>query len=116
MYQATGWYVGECAHFCWIGWRSDGEVHPSLETALTEIYPNPASGSATIFFSLSRSQKVSLKLFDMTGRLVATLEDEIFEEGENEFHWNTSGTNAGVYFLRMETESYGETRMVSIIK
>ncbi|MBK5285588.1 MAG: T9SS type A sorting domain-containing protein [Bacteroidia bacterium] len=115
-YRANFWYFGTgCfGSCCWVRLDSDEGVSPT-ETSFTSIYPNPTSGSATVSFYISQTQKVSFKLFDMTGRLVATLEDEIFEEGENEFYWNTSGTSAGVYFLRMETESYSETKKLSLI-
>jgi len=81
-----------------------------------EVYPNPVSNSTTISFSLSKSQKVSLKIFDVSGRLVSTLADKIFEAGENELVWNASEVNAGVYFLRMETASYSENRKLIVAK
>ena len=115
-YLANGWYFGNCSRFCCLNWIRTGEVIPGIETSLTDIYPNPASGSATVSFSLSQTQKVSFKLFDMTGRLVSTLEDEIFEEGENEFLWNASGVNAGIYFLKMNAGSDSETKKISVIK
>ncbi len=47
------------------------------------IFPNPFCNSTTISFSLSQAQNVSIKIFDVNGRLVATLADKIFEAGEN---------------------------------
>ena len=115
-YQSNGWRIGKCpnGHCCWFV-RLDEEA-ANTETSLTEIYPNPASGSSTIFFNLSESQEVSFKLFDITGRWAATIEDGFFEEGENEFIWNVSDTPAGIYFLRMEAGSYSESKKVSVIK
>ena len=48
------------------------------------VSPNPVSGSSVIYFFLEQSQKVSLNIFDVNGRLVSNLADKIFEDGENE--------------------------------
>jgi hypothetical protein len=55
----------------------------------TEIFPYPISNSTTISFSLFESQKVALKIFDVNSKLVSTLADKIFEEGETKLEWNT---------------------------
>ena len=86
------------------------------ETSLTTIYPNPVLNSTTISFSLSQSEIVSLKIYDMTGRLVTTLTDATFEEGNNEIVWNANDVNAGIYFLRMEAGSYSAMEKFSVIK
>jgi len=80
------------------------------------IYPNPFSTSANIFFALDEAQNVSLKVFDMNGRLVTILADASFEEGDNEIVWNAAEVNAGIYFLRMETASYSENRKLVVVK
>src|SRR5437870_945868 len=77
------------------GFLVDNQV--AVSTSIS-IFPNPASNSTTISFSLEQSQKVSLKVFDMNGRLVSTLADKIFEEGKNELMWSTENVNGGIYF------------------
>jgi Secretion system C-terminal sorting domain/Beta-propeller repeat len=67
------------------------------------LFPNPFSNSTTISFFLSRSQKVSLRIFDLNGRLVTTLADKIFDAGENELVWNASEMNTGIYFLQLQS-------------
>ncbi|MEO8088015.1 MAG: T9SS type A sorting domain-containing protein [Bacteroidota bacterium] len=86
------------------------------ETVLTDIYPNPVSQSATISFSLEQSEKISVKIFDMTGRIVQTLADGLFAEGENKIEWNVENENPGIYFLRMDAEDYSHIEKLSIIK
>jgi hypothetical protein len=76
------------------------------------IYPNPVSNSSTISFSLSQSQKVYIKVVDVSGRLVATLADKIFEKGENKIVWNAADVIAGIYFLKMNA---GDASMVTKI-
>jgi hypothetical protein len=70
------------------------------------IYPNPVSSSAIISFLVTGSQKVSLQLFDVNGKLVSTLADNFFEEGQYQIVFDAGKINAGIYFLKMQT---GET-------
>ena len=80
------------------------------------VSPNPVSGSTVISFFLEQSEKASLKIFDVNGRLISTLADKVFEEGENELAWNAADVNAGIYFLRMETAGYSENRKLIVAK
>jgi len=82
------------------GFLVDNQV--AVSTSIS-IFPNPASNSTTISFSLEQSQKISLKVFDMDGRLVSTLADTMFEEGKNEILWKTDNVNTGVYFLEFQS-------------
>jgi hypothetical protein len=118
-YSHNGWYYGDCSAgaCCWI--RPEGELPSSeapTETSLTAIFPNPSHGAATITFTLSQSEKVSLKIFDMNGRLVATAADENFDAGENELIWNSDKVNAGVYFLQFQSEENIQTQKLIVTK
>jgi hypothetical protein len=79
-------------------------------------YPNPFTNSTTISFSLSQLQKISFKVFDMSGRLVNTIADRFFESGEQQITWNTNDVKAGIYLLRMESANYSETKKLVVIK
>ncbi len=83
---------------------------------ITSIFPNPFSNSTTISFSLAQFQKVSLQIFDVSGRLVATLADKIFEAGENEIMWDAENVNAGIYFLKMQTGDVLKTEKLVVTK
>jgi hypothetical protein len=87
------------------------------ETNLSlNVFPNPVSNSTTISFSLEQTEDVSVRIFDETGRLVATLANKLFEEGENNITWDVREMNAGVYFLKMETGNYTVTEKISVVK
>ncbi|MBK9732799.1 MAG: T9SS type A sorting domain-containing protein [Chitinophagaceae bacterium] len=84
-------------------------------------YPNPFSASTTISFSLSRPQNVSLKIYDLTGRLMTTLADSPMNAGTVQLQWNATDQNgsavsAGIYFLKMETQSERKTIRLSVMK
>jgi photosystem II stability/assembly factor-like uncharacterized protein len=80
------------------------------------MYPNPVSGLATITFALSQSQHVSLKIFDMHGRLVSVLADKIFGAGVNELVWKSYVVNAGVYFLQLQTPGNLQTEKLFVVR
>ncbi|HLG34364.1 MAG TPA: exo-alpha-sialidase [Bacteroidia bacterium] len=78
--------------------------------------PNPFSGSTVISLSLTQSQKVSLNIFDVNGRLVTTLADASFEEGDHEITWNAAEVNAGVYFLQFQSAENLKTEKLILTK
>lgn len=100
-YLNQGWIYGCC------GVARLGKNQLPDKTSLTAIYPNPVSSSAIISFSLAQSQTVSLKIFDVNGRLISTLADRNFEAGENKLLCNTEQVEAGVYILRMFASQAG---------
>ena len=91
-----------CGQIC--GWRigSYENDNPSV-SFIASIAPNPVFNTTIISFSLSQSENVTLKIFDMNGRLVSILADKFFEGGENELAWNTDEVNAGIYFLQFQS-------------
>jgi len=117
-YINTGWYVGECVSigkFCCSNWVRAGE-DASIETSLGDIYPNPASGSVNITFTLASDGEVSFDVFDMTGRYVKNIAHDLFEEDGNEVNWDASQLNPGIYFIRMKAGTYSAMKKLSVIK
>jgi uncharacterized repeat protein (TIGR03803 family) len=85
------------------------------------IAPNPFSNVTTISFSLTQSAKVSLKVFDLNGRLIKIFADKKMMVGAHEIKWNTNNANgqpvlSGVYLLRIEAGDFTMTRKISVIK
>jgi len=77
-------------------------------------HPNPFNPTTTVFMNLPRPDQVSLKVFDLRGRLVRTLVDERLEAGPHEIRWNGHNDQggevaSGVYFAEMKTT--GEVRV-----
>ncbi|HYQ86320.1 MAG TPA: T9SS type A sorting domain-containing protein [Bacteroidota bacterium] len=69
---------------------------------LFQNYPNPFNPVTTIEFNLPEPATVTLKIFDLLGREVATLLDEqAFDEGDQETSFDASGFASGVYFYRL---------------
>lgn len=67
------------------------------------VYPNPSSSYAILPVSITESQQLSLKLFDVQGRLIKTIYDNTITVGNHEIRFNTSSLEDGVYFIQMNT-------------
>ena len=70
------------------------------------------SGSASIRFGVSGSDRVKVKLYDVTGRQIRTLADRAFPAGEHSLTWDGSDDSGsqvarGVYFARIEYATKG---------
>jgi hypothetical protein len=85
-------------------------------------YPNPFNPQTTIVFELSRRESVSLRVLDISGRLVRVLiRAENHTPGRHEVVWNgrdDAGRQvaSGTYFYRLEAGSYSETKRMVLVK
>ena len=88
---------------------------------LMQNYPNPFNPSTSIGFTLPESSYVSVNIYDMTGRLVATLVEGNLSEGVHTVDWNgmdSSGSmvSAGVYIYALETSDMIMTKKMILMK
>ena len=98
-------------------WRSaENQEDLQYETFIEGVYPNPIFNTAIISFSLSRAQRVSLQVFDMSGRLISTIADHAFKKGENQIEWNAGEISDGIYFIRMVAGEVVQTEKTMIAK
>jgi hypothetical protein len=96
-------------------------VSPDLTFALDGSYPNPTRGSATVSFSLGETSPVTLAVYNVMGRKVATLVDAPVEAGQHEVRWNGrsadgSAVASGVYLLRLEAGDRVATRRLTVVR
>jgi len=95
------------------------EIEQSIPTefALEQNYPNPFNPTTTISFQLSRADLVTLKVYDITGREVATLmNNERRPSGYNSAVFNAYGLSSGVYFYTLSVGSSTLTQKMTLIK
>ena len=84
--------------------------------SLSQNYPNPFNPVTKINFSIPRQGFVTLKVYDMLGREVKTLVSEIKTEGYYSVDFNASEFASGVYFYRLESESFRGVKRMMLIK
>jgi hypothetical protein len=88
---------------------------------LQQNRPNPFSTNTAITFLLAQPSPVTLKVYDVSGRLVKTLADGNYAASQHTIHWDgkTDGEEAvksGVYFYKLQTEHFRETRKLTIVE
>jgi photosystem II stability/assembly factor-like uncharacterized protein len=125
--ENTGWCVGAGVVFH----TTNGGGPVSVQNISTEIpssyslsqnYPNPFNPETKIQFSIpldSRfrgNDKVVLNVYNALGREVETLVKEALQPGIYEVTFNGSKFNSGVYFYRLVTDRYSETKRMLLIK
>jgi hypothetical protein len=91
------------------------------EFALDGIAPNPATGRPEIRFYLPREAPASIRIYDVTGRLVRTLGDGRMAVGAHRVLWdrrNDAGrpVGAGIYFVRMRADGFRQVRSLALIR
>lgn len=93
-----------------------GSEAPAFVNVLRVSRPNPARGEARLRFSLARSGKTTLRVFDVSGRLVQTVTDRDYPAGEFEARVMLQKWPAGVYFYRLEAPGFAATRRLVVLK
>ncbi|HRE40883.1 MAG TPA: YCF48-related protein [Ignavibacteria bacterium] len=84
--------------------------------SLEQNYPNPFNPKTVINFSLPNNSFVSLDIYDISGKLVKKLISQNMSLGRYSVDFNSESLNSGVYFYRLTTETYSETRKMTLIK
>ena len=85
------------------------------EVRLTS-YPNPTRGQATVEFALPEASEVTLEVYDVLGRRVATLEEGSKQAGRHEVRLEADGLPSGVYFGRLEAGGQTRTQKITVVR
>jgi hypothetical protein len=83
---------------------------------LRQNHPNPFNPVTRIAYSLPRTSRVSLKVYDRTGRIVAVLADGVHAPGAHHAEFHPDGLPAGLYFCRMEAGTSVQTIKMLYVK
>jgi hypothetical protein len=98
---------------------SVGELFTDLPTGfiLRQNYPNPFNPTTVIEFGVAKKGYTTLKLYNVLGQEVATLYEGSAEAGEiNTIRFNASGLGSGVYFYRLISESFVNTKKLILLR
>jgi hypothetical protein len=83
---------------------------------LSQNYPNPFNPNTTIKYELPGASQVSLSVFDILGRQVSVLVNERRAAGVYEVKFDGSALASGVYFYRLQTGSFVDTKRLLLLK
>jgi hypothetical protein len=84
--------------------------------SLEQNYPNPFNPSTVIGYRLPVNSDVTLKVFDLLGREVATLVDEFKPAGKYEVEFNSKDLSSGIYFYTIQAGSFTKTEKMILLK
>jgi flagellar hook assembly protein FlgD len=88
---------------------------------LRQNWPNPFNASTTISYVLPSSAHVSLKVYDILGREVATLVERYQQGGPHRICWDGTDkeghqVSSGVYFYRLQAETFREIKCMTLLR
>jgi hypothetical protein len=95
--------------------RQIGSVIPD-KYSLSQNYPNPFNPATNIKFSIIKTEHIKLAVYDITGREVQTLVNETVMPGTYETSFDGSLLTSGIYFYKLITNDYTETKRMVLIK
>jgi 1,4-alpha-glucan branching enzyme len=84
--------------------------------SLSQNYPNPFNPSTVIQYQIPQPGKVTLKIYDMLGREIRTLVNEFQQNGSHSITFDASHLSSGVYFYRIQSGSFIETKKMLLLK
>jgi len=93
----------------------ESEIVPD-QLSISQNFPNPFNPETTIIFGLPQQEHVSLKVFDILGREVSTLLDEVKDEGTYRIRFNSFGLASGIYIYRISTNNSSISRKMIILR
>jgi hypothetical protein len=120
-----GWFVDDIGVFIYsILTETSDDEEPVYQFGLEQNYPNPFNPITKIKYSIpsviasgmKQSQYVILKVYDIIGNQVATLVDEEKSAGRYEIEFDATGITSGIYFYKLQTGSFVETKKMLLLK
>ncbi|MBT3232940.1 MAG: choice-of-anchor D domain-containing protein [Calditrichaeota bacterium] len=83
---------------------------------LSQNYPNPFNSTTQIRFGLPEAGHVSIRVFDLSGRIVATIINKQAEAGHHAVEWNAGHVSSGLYLLQLETADFKAKSKAVLVK
>ena len=92
------------------------QIELPTQFCLRQNFPNPFNPSTSIEFQVPNQSPVTLKIFDVLGREVATLVSELKQAGTHAVKWDATQLSSGVYFYSLIAGQFRETRRMILMK
>lgn len=92
------------------------DVSTPVIYTLKQNYPNPFNPSTKIKFTLPKSEKVKIEVFNLLGQKIETLLNNKMPAGSHEIEFTAKNLPSGVYLYRIETDGFKEVRKMILLK
>lgn len=96
--------------------NNDNPVEEVDSYGLSQNYPNPFNPSTTIKFQIPVEGNVSVKVYDISGKLVAELVNEFMQTGRHSVQFNGSNLSSGAYYYRIDANGFTDIKKMLLIK
>jgi hypothetical protein len=83
---------------------------------LRQNYPNPFNPTTKISYSIPEASVVSLKIYDLLGKEISTLINEVKSAGNYEVNFDAEQLTSGIYFYKIEAGNYIEAKKMILMK
>ena len=93
-------------------------VQPSVPDAfyLAQNYPNPFNSVTKLSYGLPEASRMSIRIYDISGRMIATLVEGDIPAGCHTVTWEAASIATGVYLVRLEASDFSAVRKVILVK
>jgi len=116
----TGWIGGSNGLVLSTGLLNIGINHIGnsvpKQYLLHQNYPNPFNPVTNIKFDIPQRSNVKISVYDILGKEISVLVNEELNTGTFEVNWDASNFPSGVYFYKIETEDYSESKKMVLVK
>jgi len=93
-----------------------GELDLPQQYILSHPYPNPFNPQVMIPITMAREALIQLRIYDIHGRLVISIADDVLPAGKKLFSWNGSQYPSGVYIIRCQAGHVMQTEKIILLK
>ncbi|MEP7145712.1 MAG: T9SS type A sorting domain-containing protein [bacterium] len=97
-----------------VGISTDIEIPAYYE--LSQNYPNPFNPTTSINYSLLNQSNVSISVFDAMGKLITTMNNGLQTPGSHSVIFNAANLSSGVYYYKLVTDNFTDTKKMLLIK
>lgn len=98
-----------------IGVRQISSIEPA-QFSLSQNYPNPFNTTTVIKYALKKKTRVNLSLYDINGKEIFKLVEQVQDIGEYEYKLNVSNLSSGVYFYRLDVDDFTDVKKMLLLK
>ena len=86
------------------------------EYSLSLPYPNPFNPVVNLDFSIPEESHVKLVIYDIRGRVVQELLNEVKKPGIYQWKWSADNYASGIYFIQFDSNNFTEVRKITLLK
>jgi len=115
--REDGWYIDDIGVLIYtIPTSSEDEAVTVTKFELEQNYPNPFNPATSIQYAIGSKQFVSIKVYDLLGNEVAKLVSEEKPAGSYKIDFDASNLSSGIYYYRIVTGSFTDTKKMILLK